>query len=103
VCKFGTTQVVRSKMFFNESEAQMLRETNCFELFNVYAKLIAVMEFNGGRPLDDRQRMLVWRSCVGNKTRGQGARRRSRGVTRARPVNVRELALVKSCKRKVRW
>jgi len=80
----------------------MLREKNCFHLFDVYAKLIAVMEFNGGRPLDDRQRMLVWRSCVGNKSRGSvtrhpGVRRTSRHVT------VSELALVKSCKRKVRW
>lgn len=81
----------------------MSRIPNCFDLFKVYAKLVGIMEFNGGRPLDDRQRMLVWRSCVGNKSRGQVAQRRSCGATRARPINVRELALVKSCKRKVRW
>lgn len=80
----------------------MLRETNCFHLFDMYAKLIAIMEFNGGRPLSDRQRMLVWRSCVGNKSRGRSSRCR-RASRIARPVNVRELAIVKSCKRKVRW
>lgn len=78
----------------------MSRETSCFDLFKVYAKLVAIMEFNGGRPLDDRQKTLVWQTCVGN---GRRVLRGRQTVQKARPVEIRELSIVKSCKRKVRW
>lgn len=78
----------------------MLRETNCFDLFDMFSR---GLQFVAGTVPDD---MIAdaWRVvCDENRAQPQYQRCRSRGVTRARPINVRELALVKSCKRRVRW
>lgn len=78
----------------------MSRVPNCFDLFQVFSYGVQCV---GGTVSDDAL-AHAWRAfCDEHRATHRNRSRCLRGVTKAQPINVRELALVKSCKRKVRW
>lgn len=84
----------------------MLRETNCFNLFAVFAGAMIESRDRLGRLISDDIESRVWLAlCDEPERRAQHheQQRGSCGVKKARPIEVRELAIVKSCKRRVRW
>jgi hypothetical protein len=88
-------------MFFKESEAQMVDVANCFELFEIFSDAMKGARDRLGRRVSEETQSTVWLElCKGNVSQ---PRRGCRPVRNSRPTNVRELTIVKSCKRKVRW
>ena len=102
---FRTAEVCAFReVFFNESEAQMSCGTNCFDLFDTFASAIGLSGSRTGRVVSDKAQAIVWLMfCNEHRAQHCEQQRGSRGVTKSRPVTVRELTIVKSCKRKVRW
>lgn len=97
----GTTQVMRSKVFFNESEAQVCDRLDCFELFEIFHLSMKDSGTRLGRNVSEIVQSEVWRAiCNGNRRPTTRGRYR---VKKSQPVVAKELLIVKSCKRKVRW
>jgi len=99
---FRTAEVCAFReVFFNESEVQMVDVANCFELFEIFSNAMKGASDRLGRIVSESTQSKVWMElCKGNVSRPSYGRRL---VKNSRPINVRELAIVKSCKRKVRW
>jgi hypothetical protein len=92
-------------VFKNQSEGvEMSRGTSCFDLFSIFANAVGLSGQRIGRVVSEESQAIVWLAfCDENRAQHHEQQRGSRGVTKARPVEVRELSIVKSCKRKVRW
>lgn len=82
----------------------MVPTPSCFDLFAILDDAVRKSEQRIGMVVCDNAKANVWKAlCNQHRALHRDQRGVSRGVTRARPINVRELALVKSCKRRVRW
>ena len=92
------------EVFFDESEAQMSRGTNCFDLFEIFSNALRASSQRLGRIACEDAQSQTWLAfCDENRAQHCEQQRGSAGVKKSRPVAVRELAIVRSCKRKVRW
>ena len=79
----------------------MVGSLNCFELFEIFSCAMNGASERLGRLVEESTESKVWLElCNGNRSQ---PRRCCRSARNTRPINVRELAIVKSCKRKVRW
>ena len=91
-------------VFFNESEAQMSRNPNCFDLFDIFSGAMIESHARLGRLVSDDVESRVWLAlCDEHRAQHHDRPRCSCVVKKTRPVVVDELTIVKSCKRKVRW
>lgn len=77
---------------------------SCFDLFKVFSGAMCEASIRLGKKVSDDVESKVWLGlCNENRDMHYEQHRGSASVKKSRPVAVRELSLVKSCKRKVRW
>jgi len=82
----------------------MSRIPNCFDLFDIFAKALRASSQRLGRIACEEAQAQTWLAfCDENRAQPHDQQRGLCGVTKARPIEIQELTIVKSCKRKVRW
>jgi len=82
----------------------MSRIPNCFDLFDIFSGAMIESHARLGRLVSDDVESRVWLAlCDEDRAQHHDRQRGSCGVKVSRPVEIRELSIVKSCKRKVRW
>lgn len=78
--------------------------TNCFDLFWKFYGVLAEAESRTGYCVSERTKAAVWLAmCNEERWLTRQGSCCHQHVKKSRPVEVREMSIVKSCKRKVRW